>query len=105
MNAFTSEKPRRFPFFTVLLVIVVAALALGGYYFAPRFEREAPQISLTPDSDVLGVAPLEIVVRDQGAGLKSVTATLSAAGTEHSLAAEDLFRAGVFRNEDATAQP
>jgi len=88
MNAFNSEKPRRFPLVTLLLLIVVAGLAVGGYYFAPRFEREAPQISLTPDSDVLGVAPLEIVVRDQGMGLKSVTATLSAAGTEHSLAAE-----------------
>src|SRR6185295_6160306 len=32
--------------------------------------------------------PLEIVVTDQGTGLKSVTATLSAGGTEHNLAAE-----------------
>ena len=88
MNAFTSEKPRRFPLLTVLLVIIVAALAAGAYYLGPRFEREAPKIALTPDNDVLGVAPLEIVVTDQGAGLKSVTATLSVGGTEHSLAAE-----------------
>ena len=88
MNAFNSEKPRRFPALTVLLVIIVAAVAGGAYYLAPRFERDAPQITLTPDSDVLGVAPLEIVVRDRGAGLKSVTATLSVAGTEHNLAAE-----------------
>ncbi|HEY1287252.1 MAG TPA: M23 family metallopeptidase [Burkholderiales bacterium] len=88
MNSYNSEKPRRFPVLTILLLIVVAGLAVGGYYFAPRFERQAPQVTLTPDNDVMGVAPLEIVVRDQGAGLKSVTATLSAAGTEHSLAAE-----------------
>ena len=88
MNAFTSEKPRRFPAVTLLALIVIAGLAVGGYYFAPRFEREAPKIALTPDNDVLGVAPLEIVVTDQGAGLKSVTATLSVGGTEHSLAAE-----------------
>jgi len=88
MNAFNSEKPRRFPAFTVLLLIVIAGLAAGAYYLAPRFERSAPQITLTPDSDVLGVAPLEIVVTDQGTGLKSVTATLSVAGTEHSLAVE-----------------
>ena len=88
MNAFNSEKPRRFPAVTILLLIVVAGLAVGGYYFAPRFEREAPKIALTPDADVLGVAPLEILVTDAGAGLKSVTATLSAGGTEHSLAAE-----------------
>jgi hypothetical protein len=88
MNAFNSEQPRRFPLFTVLLVIIVAALAAGAYYLAPRFERSAPQITLTPDSDVLGLAPLEIVVTDQGVGLKSVTATLSVGGTEHSLAGE-----------------
>src|SRR5262245_6258067 len=88
MNAFNSEKPRRFPLFTVLLVIIVAALAGGAYYLAPRFERDAPQITLTPDSDVVGTGSLEILVRDQGTGLKSVTATLSAGGTDHSLAAE-----------------
>jgi murein DD-endopeptidase MepM/ murein hydrolase activator NlpD len=88
MNAFNSEKTRRFPAFTILLIIIVAGLAIGGYYLAPRFERSAPQITLTPDSDVLGAAPLEIVVTDQGAGLKSVTATLSVGGTEHSLAGE-----------------
>src|SRR5260370_743971 len=88
MNAFNSEKPRRFPAFTILLIIIVAGLAIGGYYLAPRFERNAPQITLTPDTDVLGQAPLEIVVTDQGAGLKSVTATLSVGGTEHNLAGE-----------------
>jgi murein DD-endopeptidase MepM/ murein hydrolase activator NlpD len=88
MNAFNSEKPRRFPVITVLSVVVIVALVGAGIYFAPRFERQAPQITLTPDSDVLGVVPIEIVVKDEGAGLKSLTATLSAGGAEHSLAAE-----------------
>ena len=88
MSTFNSEKPRRFPAVTVVLVAVIVALTGAGIYFAPRFEREAPQITLTPDNDVLGVAPIEILVRDQGVGLKSVTATLSAGGAEHSLAAE-----------------
>ena len=88
MNAFNSEKPRRFPLFTVLSVIIVAALAGGAYYLAPRFEREAPKITLTPESDVLGRGPLEVVIHDQGTGLRSVTATLTVGGTEHSLAAE-----------------
>lgn len=88
MNAFNSEKPRRFPAVTVLLVVIVAALVGGGYVLAPRFERDAPQITLTPDSDALGLAPLEIVVRDKGTGLKSLTATLAVGGTEHRLAAE-----------------
>jgi murein DD-endopeptidase MepM/ murein hydrolase activator NlpD len=93
MNAFNSEKPRRFPAFTHLSLIVIAGLAVGGYYLAPRFERSAPQITLTPDSDVLGVAPLEIVVTDQGTGLKSLIATLSVGGTEHSLAGEQFAEA------------
>jgi murein DD-endopeptidase MepM/ murein hydrolase activator NlpD len=88
MNAFNSEKPRRFPLVTVLVAIIAAALAAGAYYLGPRFEREAPKITLTPDSDVLGRGPLELVIQDQGTGLKSVTATLSVGGTEHSLAAE-----------------
>ena len=88
MNAFNSEKPRRFPAIKVLLLVVIAALAGAAWILAPRFERHAPQITLTPDGDVLGVAPLEIVVRDQGAGLKSLVATLSSGGTEHNLAAE-----------------
>jgi murein DD-endopeptidase MepM/ murein hydrolase activator NlpD len=60
----------------------------AAYYLGPRFEREAPQIKFTPDSDVLGLAPMEIGVTDQGAGLKSVTVTLSAGGSEHALASE-----------------
>src|SRR3954467_848152 len=88
MNAFNSEKPRRFPALTLVLLVVIAGLAVGAWYLAPRFERSAPQITLTPDSDVLGLAPVEIVVTDQGAGLKSVTATLSVGGTEHNLLGE-----------------
>jgi murein DD-endopeptidase MepM/ murein hydrolase activator NlpD len=37
---------------------------------------------------VLGLAPLQIVVTDRGAGLQSVNATLSAGGTEQTLASE-----------------
>src|SRR5687768_3154907 len=88
MSTFNSEKPRRFPLVTVLSVVALAAILAGGYALAPRFEREAPQVTLTPDRDVMGVAPVEILVSDQGAGLKSLTATLSAGGAEHNLAAE-----------------
>ncbi len=71
-----------------LLLIVVAALAGGGFYLKPRFESEPPQITVLPEVDALGVAPLQIQVNDKGTGLKSITATLSQGGTEHSLAAE-----------------
>jgi len=70
-----------------LLLIIVIGLVAGAYYLAPRFERSSPQIRL-PDTDVVGLAPLEIVVGDEGAGLQSVTATLSAGGTEYPLVSE-----------------
>ena len=60
----------------------------GAYYLQPRFEWEAPQIKFTPDSDVLGLKPIEIDVTDPGAGLKSITATLSTGGTERTLVSE-----------------
>jgi murein DD-endopeptidase MepM/ murein hydrolase activator NlpD len=71
-----------------LLLFIVIVLLGGGYYLAPRFEREAPQIKFTPDSDVLGLAPMEIGVSDLGAGLKAVSATLSSGGSEHTLFSE-----------------
>jgi murein DD-endopeptidase MepM/ murein hydrolase activator NlpD len=89
MSAFESNNPAKNhrPIIFIFLIIVIGLLG-GGYYLWPRFEREAPQITFTPDSDVLGLAPLDIVVTDQGAGLKSVTATLSSGGSEHTLASE-----------------
>ena len=71
-----------------LLVIVVAGLAAAAFLLRPRFESQAPQVTVTPNTDVIGLAPLEIVVTDAGTGLKSVTATLSTGGTDHPLASE-----------------
>jgi murein DD-endopeptidase MepM/ murein hydrolase activator NlpD len=89
MSTFSSDRPRsRLSLFVVVLVIVICAVAGGGYYLRPRFESEPPQIVLSPSVDALGLAPLEIRVTDKGTGLKSVTATLSQGGTEHSFAAE-----------------
>ncbi len=89
MSNLESRTPRRkLPAVISILVILVVGIVAGGYYLAPRFEREAPLITLTPDSEVVGQAPIEIGVTDRGAGLKSVTVTLSAGGTEHPLAAE-----------------
>ena len=88
MSTVESENPRRrLPAIIFVLLILVIGLVGGGYYLAPRFERGAPQIKL-PDAGVLGLAPMEIVVTDPGAGLKSLSATLSIGGTEHTLAAE-----------------
>lgn len=89
MSNLESRAPRsKLPAVVVLLVILLVALLAGGFYLAPRFEREAPVITLAPDGEVVGTAPIEIGVTDRGAGLKSVTATLSAGGKDHPIAAE-----------------
>ena len=72
----------------LLLSIVIIGLLAGGWYLWPRIEREPPQIRLSTDVEVLGLAPVDILVSDRGAGLKSVTATLSSGGVVHPLAAE-----------------
>lgn len=88
MSNLNPETPRnKLPMAIIVLLLVLIGLAGGGYYLAPRFERQAPQVKL-PDTDMLGLAPMDIVVSDPGAGLKSVSATLSVGGTEHTLAAE-----------------
>ena len=88
MSTLSSDRSRSKLPLLVLLLIVIAAVAGGGYTLRPRFESEPPKITVSPNVDVLGVAPLEISVIDRGTGLKSVTATLSQGGAEHSLAAE-----------------
>ena len=88
MSTLESDRPKRkLPAIIFLFLVIIIVLLGGAYYLGPRFEREAPQIKL-PDSDALGLAPLEIGVTDRGAGLKSVTATLSAGGSEHTLVSE-----------------
>ena len=71
-----------------LVIVLVAGLIAGAYFLLPRFEWKSPQIQLTPDAETLGLGDLQIDITEQGTGLKSVTASLSAGGTEHSLAAE-----------------
>jgi len=78
---------RKLPLIIALLLIVALVLGGGAYFLGPRFEWQAPQVKF-PDTDTIGLAPMEIDVTDQDAGLKSVTATLAAGGTEHALASE-----------------
>src|SRR5690606_18397186 len=92
MSTFDSHRPRKkLPLFVLLAVIIVVGLAAAAYYFdlTPRLERQNPQIFL-PEAEVLGRAPVEIRVTDEGAGLRSLTVMLSAGGAEHSIAAEEL---------------
>ena len=89
MSAFENDRPRgKSPTLLILAIVVLAVLVAGGIYLRPRFESAPPQVVLTPDSDALGTAPLEIAISDAGAGLKSVSVVLSAGGAETALASE-----------------
>src|SRR5438132_3502730 len=74
-------------YFTLLVLLIAA-----GYFLIPKFETYKPQIKITPDNDAIGLAPIEIEVNEQGTGLKSVSVTLAAGGTEIPLVAEQYDR-------------
>ena len=77
MNPYDNARPRRKGAWVLIsLVIVAAGLVAGVIYLRPHFESEAPQITLKPDSDVLGAKPIEIVISDKGRGLKSLEVKL-----------------------------
>ena len=90
MSALEFGKPpkRLGPRLNLVYVILAVILLAGGYFFLPRFEWNAPRIKITPDTDAIGLGPIAIDVTEQGTGLKSITVTLSAAGTDHTLATE-----------------
>ena len=90
MSALEIGRPRRkfSPGPGLVYGILVLVVLAGGYLLVPRFEWHRPQIKIVPDTDTIGVAPLEIAVTEQGRGLKSLTAVLTSGGTEHSLVSE-----------------
>ncbi len=89
MTSFDSDRPRRaLPATLVFFLIVIIAVAAGAYWQRARIESIPPEIKLSTNADVLGLAPLDIYVTDTGAGLKSVTATLSQGGADQALASE-----------------
>ena len=105
MNLESRTPKRKLP--TAVFVAAVAGLLAAGYILAPRFEREAPVITLTPDASVVGQGPIEIGITDRGIGLKSVTATLSAGGKDHEIAVEAYATVGsieIRRELTSTAQ-
>ena len=100
MTSLEIGRPRRqFGFLKKLLVVLpVLALIAGGYFLIPKFERKRPEIRLTPDTDAIGLTPIDISVDEQGSGLKSFSVTLTAGGTEIPLLREDYDR-GVMRKQ------
>jgi murein DD-endopeptidase MepM/ murein hydrolase activator NlpD len=74
----------------VVVIFLVLAFITAGVVFRPRLETDPPQISVSTTADVVGAAPFDIVVRDSGTGLRSLTATLTQGGTSQTLASEQL---------------
>jgi murein DD-endopeptidase MepM/ murein hydrolase activator NlpD len=64
------------PALIALVVAVIIAAAFGAYYLHPRFESQAPQVQLSPDTDALGAGAVEIRISDAGTGVKSVEVKL-----------------------------
>jgi murein DD-endopeptidase MepM/ murein hydrolase activator NlpD len=91
MSALEIGRPKRrlIPGLGFVAILLVVLLAAGGYFVIPRFEWHKPQIKITPDSDTIGLSPLEISVAEQGTGLKSFAATLTSGGTEYPLVSEE----------------
>lgn len=85
-----ARRGRALPVLIALAAVVVAVLAVGAYFLAPRFESTPPQITLAPDVKAIGTAPFELRMSDAGAGIKSYKLTLTQGGTEHELAAGQL---------------
>jgi murein DD-endopeptidase MepM/ murein hydrolase activator NlpD len=91
MSALEIGRPKRrfLPGVGTFLILFVVLLVAGGYFILPRFEWHKPQIKITPDTDTIGLAPLEVDVVEQGSGLKSFAAVLSSGGSDYTLASEE----------------
>src|ERR671925_2186473 len=90
MTALEIGKPRRGVGCSrnIIYLVLVVLLLAGGYFTIPKFEWHKPQIKITPDTDAIGLAPIEIQISEQGTGLKSVSVTLSTGGAETPLITE-----------------
>lgn len=72
----------------ILYIALIILLIGGAIYLAPRFEWNAPQITLKLDSEHIGLRPLEVEVSERGTGLSRVSMTLSGSAGEQSLVDE-----------------
>jgi murein DD-endopeptidase MepM/ murein hydrolase activator NlpD len=76
MSLYNDRPRRKLPVLLTLGVVVLAGLLAAGINYRARFESEPPKVQLTPDTDAVGTSPLELLITDAGAGLKSFTVTL-----------------------------
>ncbi len=90
MSALEFGRPKRsfVPGRGVIYFLLAAMVMAGGYFAVPRFEWHKPQIKITPDSETLGLGPLQIEITEQGSGLNSFSAVLNSGGKDYPLASE-----------------
>jgi len=88
MNLSDTQRRGAKPLAIAVVVLLVIAIGAGVYFFGARFETTPPRIALVPDAGYIGTAPLEITLADAGAGLKSVSVTLTIAGVQTTLVTE-----------------
>jgi murein DD-endopeptidase MepM/ murein hydrolase activator NlpD len=91
MSALEIGRPKKrfIPGLGVFVILFAVLLVASGYFILPRFEWHKPQIAITPDTDTIGLSPLEISVTERGTGLKSMAATLTSGGTQYPLVSEE----------------
>jgi murein DD-endopeptidase MepM/ murein hydrolase activator NlpD len=70
------------------VVLLLAGMIAGTYVLLPKFEWHKPEVKITPDTDSIGLAPIEIAISEKGTGLKSVAVTLAAGDGERPLFSE-----------------
>ncbi|HWP56569.1 MAG TPA: M23 family metallopeptidase [Candidatus Acidoferrales bacterium] len=87
-------------------IVYLAALVIviGGFlYLVPRFEWHAPVVHVNLASNVVGLGPFDIEVREKGTGLAALAVTLSAGGADHTILLER-YNVGVVTDKRITVQ-
>ncbi|MBM4264887.1 MAG: M23 family metallopeptidase [Deltaproteobacteria bacterium] len=77
------------PVLNVLYALLAVGLIAGIFFAAPRFEWKKPLVKITPDVDTIGLGAIDIDVTEEGTGLKTLNATLTAGGSDVVLANEE----------------
>lgn len=91
-----------------LLLISVAlagAVITAAIYIVPSFERRAPVVDVALRNDSIGLAPFDVVVTDEGKGLKKVDVVLLTKDGELALAHEDVLPGNATRTINITLEP
>jgi len=72
------------------LYLLFLALIIGGFIFIfPRFEWHAPTVEIKLDYEFIGLRPFDVVIKDKGKGLISVSIVLTNEQGEFPLIQED----------------